>query len=287
MEPPVDVFLKDTLSTADLMANEAAFEGLLSKAVAQRLITSEDTVAMNLIHRFFPNSSRFDHHFVSIEPIAKRDSYWLLLYEFISEKEDRNQMFLGSFRKTGNVVDLLEIQSISFDGHLSLNLLEDNILEIEYRDFTIRSNFPDIHANIEGFSPQAVPVKSEPYRQFINNSKKEETAGAKYYRIQEDGSFMALATSNQKQIERIFPQMSSRILSDEELERLKPDELELMRNEMYDCHGFVFEEELLTKFFVEKGWYQPDGHVCKDELNEIEQINLKRMLDLNSVLKKK
>jgi len=277
--PKESASFQKPLSAADLAANKAAFEGLLSKAMKERIIAADDE-AQDLLHRFFPNTSRFQNHHVSIEPIAARDSFWLLLYEFITEEEEQNQMYLGSFRKTGYVVDLLELKSISFDGHLSLSLLEDDILEIEYRDFVIQSGLPELHANFLEDRPQVLPVRSQRSQQDNYESGLEESSGAKYFRIQDDGSFIALATNDQEDIARVFPQVSSRILSVEELKRVKPNERELMRKELYNCYGFKFEDELLESFFEEKGWYQEESEVDLDQLTEIEKINLKRMMNL-------
>ncbi len=266
---------QEPVSEADLAANKAAFEGLLSKALDQRLIDANDKEAQDLLHRFFPNTARFQNHHVSIEPIAARDSFWLLLYEFVTEKEEKSQMFLGSFLKTGHVVDMLELESVSFDGHLSLSLLEGDILEVEYRDFMIRSGFPNIQAHNFGDRPQILPVSSKGAQQDTY-----EKAGTKYFRLQDDGAFVALATSDRNDIARVFPQVSSRILSVEELKRLKPDERELMRKELYACYGFTNEDELLESYFKEKGWYQMEQEVDLEKLSEIEQINLKRMMNL-------
>ncbi|MFK7807914.1 MAG: YARHG domain-containing protein [Saprospiraceae bacterium] len=268
------------LSKEEQAANQVAFEELISKAVDQRLIAPEDSFSMALIHRFFPNTSRLENQLVSIEPVAMRDSFWLLLYEFIGEEEEGGQMFLGSFQKTGYVIDLLEIQSISFDGHLSINLLDDDILEIEYRDFIIHSNFPNSLAQSNYKEPKVIPVRSKNNNKRINRSRNEQSVGSKYYRIQKDGDFIALATRNQDAIAKVFPQVSSRILSLEELEQLKPDELEMMRNELYNCHGFNNVDVLLENFFFEKGWFQPKIKINLEEMNEIEKINWQRMMKL-------
>jgi hypothetical protein len=276
--------LIEALSASDLAAKEAAkeavFESLLSKAIDQRFIDADDKEAQELLHRFFPNTARFQNHDVSIEPIAARDSFWLLLYEFVTEKEEKNQIFLGSFSKTGYVVDLLELQSISFDGHLSISLLEEDILEIEYRDFMIRPGFPNIQANhLEG-RPQVLPVRSKATQQGIYGAGNKERTGTKYFHILTDGSFVSLATSDRDDIARVFPQVSSRILSVEELERLKPGERELMRKELYACYGFASEDELSENYFNEKGWYQKEKEVDLDKLSEIEKINLSSMMNL-------
>ena len=85
-------------------------------------------------------------------------------------------------------------------------------------EFIIRNNLPILQANNLGDRPQVLPVRSEAQLYNQNGKHRSETDGTKYYRVQADGTFISLITNNRDDIARVFPQVSSRILSAEELE---------------------------------------------------------------------
>ena len=67
-------------------------------------------------------------------------------------------------------------------------------------------------------------------------------------------------------------------LSDEELQQKSKRELELMRNEIYARHGYIFKRQDLQQYFNEKKWYHPITHSTYDiQLNSIEQYNVKKI----------
>lgn len=72
-------------------------------------------------------------------------------------------------------------------------------------------------------------------------------------------------------------------LTGEDLDRFTPEELVLIRNEIYARHGYDFQHEALRSYFDAKSWYQPVPGACGDGFdascfNEYENANLALIL---------
>lgn len=67
---------------------------------------------------------------------------------------------------------------------------------------------------------------------------------------------------NTVDIEDIFPKITSNsILWREALEAMSRDQLQLLRNEIYARHGFVFQSKALNDYFSKKSWYKPNPSI--------------------------
>ena len=65
-----------------------------------------------------------------------------------------------------------------------------------------------------------------------------------------------------------WPWTSQRLIQPEELFSLSLGELELMRNEIYARHGWVFKRDDLRNYFESQPWYRPKG-----DLSNLESSN--------------
>ncbi len=184
-DSPAQGQMADSLAKAD----EIAFNTLMTTAINQRLIGPEDADARAAAHRFLPNTSRYSDHHVLIQPLGVRDAYWLLLYEFVQEGAEKTPMFLGSFRKTGQIVDLLEMKPVQFDGHMSINFLESDMLEIEY--FDLNAEFDNSETDLK-WAEAASPAE-EPLPIFIPSLDRGINVGYNYYRLDSIGVFHPVA----------------------------------------------------------------------------------------------
>lgn len=78
-----------------------------------------------------------------------------------------------------------------------------------------------------------------------------------------------------------WPWTSGRLLRPDDLMPLSLMELELMRNEIYARHGWVFNRRDLQDFFARQPWYSPKG-----DLSNREQVNRWVQAELTPVEKK-
>jgi hypothetical protein len=264
-----------------LARQQAQFEALITHVATQRLVAADDRKAMKLIHRFFPNASHFEQQPFRLEPLASRDSFWLILYEFVGEQRGTNQMYLGSFRKSGFVVDLLEIQPLSSDAQLSLNMLEGDMLKMEYSDYRIRAEYPNQQKDTE---PMVRPVA---FQQDAAGSHSQAASGTTYFRIHPSGELESVAAPKDKDRFRELPGLSSRIIPVEELEELKPEDLRRMCKALFTSHGLVFKEKLLMNVIAEDGSYDTESIFQQSPLSEVEKTNLDHVLQMDGVLELK
>lgn len=71
-----------------------------------------------------------------------------------------------------------------------------------------------------------------------------------------------------------YPMASERLLTDEDLDNLVGEELEIMRNEIYARHGYSFRNEKMRSHFASQDWYIPMGVDIREKLSEIEAKNI-------------
>lgn len=72
----------------------------------------------------------------------------------------------------------------------------------------------------------------------------------------------------------LFPS-DSVLITDEELEKLDDKKIELIKNEIYARHGYIFTNQALKKYFESFSWYKPNDDYSPKLLNQTEKANLK------------
>jgi YARHG domain len=90
-----------------------------------------------------------------------------------------------------------------------------------------------------------------------------------------------------------WPWTSQRLIRPEELWPLSLGELELMRNEIYARHGWVFRRPDLRNYFESQPWYRPksdnayySNRQVEAELTPIERRNIQTIVSRENALKR-
>ncbi|WP_378176856.1 YARHG domain-containing protein [Aquimarina sp. SS2-1] len=97
--------------------------------------------------------------------------------------------------------------------------------------------------------------------------------------IKDDGSF-SKPYSDFKAIERENYIFSHRVFSKEELDDRTMDELDVIKNEIFASHGYVFTKKKWQDYFESKTWYIPSDTDAVHKLTEIEKKNIEVILSM-------
>ena len=84
-----------------------------------------------------------------------------------------------------------------------------------------------------------------------------------------------------------WPETSFYLLSQSDLIGLNLMELELMRNEIYARHGYIFKLDRLRRHFANEPWYRgytTDAKVVAADFNDIEKKNIQIIKDYEDFL---
>ncbi len=71
----------------------------------------------------------------------------------------------------------------------------------------------------------------------------------------------------------LYPQSSTRLLKTKDVENIRPEDLRIMRNEIYARHGYSFRMKDMRSYFDQQDWYMPISTDVVAKLTEIEQKN--------------
>ncbi len=99
----------------------------------------------------------------------------------------------------------------------------------------------------------------------------------------EEGDYPALTEGR-------FPTTSIKELSMYDLYGLSLDDLDIMRNEIYARHGYIFKSEKLRRYFSKQDWYYgetTDSKVAYARFNAIEKKNVQLIKEREKYLKGK
>lgn len=72
------------------------------------------------------------------------------------------------------------------------------------------------------------------------------------------------------------------LITEEELEKLDDKTVELIKNEIYARHGYIFTNRALKKYFESFNWYEPSEEYSPNLLNPTEKANLKTIKKFQS-----
>ncbi|CAN5383246.1 hypothetical protein BH10BAC5_BH10BAC5_25550 [soil metagenome] len=72
-----------------------------------------------------------------------------------------------------------------------------------------------------------------------------------------------------------YPEASERYLTPSDLSYIPKSELELMRNEIFARHGYIFtKNEKMIRYFSSQSWYNPTSYDVNNQLSQIEKSNI-------------
>jgi len=72
----------------------------------------------------------------------------------------------------------------------------------------------------------------------------------------------------------IYPEGSTRLLRETDVEGLTSWDLKVMRNEIFARHGYIFKTAEMTTYFSQKSWYTPIYDDVTNLLSAIEKKNV-------------
>ena len=76
----------------------------------------------------------------------------------------------------------------------------------------------------------------------------------------------------------IYNYASYRQLDKFELDKLCSNELDIMRNEIYANHGYIFKTKKWNEYFNKQCWYCPKFYDVSEQLSSIERANVQLIL---------
>jgi tetratricopeptide (TPR) repeat protein len=87
-----------------------------------------------------------------------------------------------------------------------------------------------------------------------------------------------------------WPWTSQRLITGYDLQGLSWRDLELMRNEIYARHGWVFNRQDLRRYFESQPWYRPGGaqanRLAEAEMSDLERRNVQIIRELEQRIKR-
>lgn len=98
-----------------------------------------------------------------------------------------------------------------------------------------------------------------------------------YFEIRSDGHVTPLSLPDEVDSRRSYMQASQRLLTPEELALMEPENLRLMRNEVFAAYGHIFDSRDLQEHFRAQPWYDPTGDATH-RLTDIEKRNIQLIM---------
>lgn len=202
---------------------------------------------------FFPDSTFHSGlSFFGVE-LAYLDSIRLLYYEFSRALPPESHAYLGVFSKSGFPLDILPIKEASYNGNAAANLIDGEVIELEYYDVYDAQGMQELELNFE------------------------------YYSINAQGKLQKLSTPAQVNPDRTYLEASSRLLSQVELQRYSASELEEMEMELLAAYGQQFSDRKWQELFSQNYWYTPQHEEVEHLLSDLEKVNLKNIRQLHVI----
>ncbi len=183
--------------------------------------------------------------------INNKDNITLLIEEMFPEAGYTSGYYIVTFSSTGRLLKYKLIGSNSLDSEggtsCALYLFSDSLLEVK----------------------EVVILTSSEGEQ---------------YNYKTDYNYYVINKYGYEQLEmikpsvgRLCPQVSERVLLKNELKVLQPL-YDIMRNEIFADHGYIFKIEKWNKYFTNQDWYTPRFEEVANKLTIIEKINIENIL---------
>ena len=190
------------------------------------------------------------------------------IYEINASENPVYGFWVGSFGKNKINIALARIENDSIFGH---SVCAGNFRAIKG---TLKESHPGVY-DIEMKEPGDDQYDGE-FKFTIDLSKKElkgswkpykNTVSAKEYILKKRAFEYDAGIGD-------YPDASTRYLEVPDVENLLPEQIEMIRNEIYARHGYSFQNLKIRRIFDAKDWYIPMSIDIRDELTEIEAHNI-------------
>jgi hypothetical protein len=192
----------------------------------------------------------------AIEKYVGNNYISVILEHILPVGEDFTKYYLVEFSKHGEVGNFLNIgySSLDLDGGISceLHILKDSVVRVTKSEIMTSSNEED----------------SVYSRRFD------------FYLI-EDGEFLRVNNPSGEYL-RKYDIASYKLLEYDYLSGLSFEELDIMRNEIFADHGYIFKTQRWKDYFSDKCWYIPRYGDVTDKLTVVEKINIENILKVSS-----
>jgi hypothetical protein len=190
------------------------------------------------------------------------------IYKINASENPLYGYWVGAFGKNKINIALANRTNDSIFGHSvcagNFRPIKGTIKESEPEVYTISMNEPGDDQYDGTFNFTIDVRKSE----LTGNWKPyKNTAGAKDYKLQKKEFKYDPSIGD-------FPEASTRYLEVPDVENILPEEIEIIRNEIYARHGYSFTNIKIRRIFDAKDWYIPMGVDIRDQLTELEAHNI-------------
>ena len=220
----------------------------------QQLSAPQTDSLQTVLHQaapiFLPDSTlHADLTLFGVE-LAYTDSIRLLYYEYTKATPPESYAYLASFNQGGRALDLVAIKEASYNGNAAVNLIDGEILEMEYYDVYNQEGMQEFALNFE------------------------------YYQILADGRLQLLSKPERISSERAYLEASTRLLSSDELKRYPAPQLKTMEMELLAEYGQIFSSSQWQEYFEQQAWYTARHAECEAMLSGLELVNLRKIREV-------
>lgn len=125
--------------------------------------------------------------------------------------------------------------------------------------------------------PEDMHLVSNPDVYWLDRKKKE-TKSFFYYKVDSTGKIIEFTNSNKLAEGRSFPMVSQRILESYELDKYSSNQLQIMRNEIFAAHGYIFKTSAMKDYFSKQAWYKSQHKDVNHLLTDVEKVNIPRIV---------
>lgn len=263
-----EVFLKETKDFT------AFSESLVSSPIHE----PSSEVQINAM-KYFPDSTIHKGHQLHARPIPFGKSHHLIYYEYSIPETNEQNVYLGVYNQTGETIDLVNIKEVSFDGSVSINVVDDKILEIEYYDFYNPQQLyeSDLITEVQS-SKRKLPYRLKTSYQVKDGKGTTDYYFYESYALKADGKLKPLDHATEVIIDRQFPFASIKVLSYSELSNYTSEQCRSIINEIYASYGFIFRNEELIIKYHKQPWYKAKHANIDHLLSDVEKLNIKKLI---------
>ena len=230
---------------------------------------------------YFPDSTIHEDHILQGQVLHYQDSFHIVYYEYSLDGPSQNNMYIGSFTKDGDAQDILPVKEVSFDGSITINLIDAEILEVQYYDFFKPRQSNENAQLTDTYSSARTNIKPQWHKVAVKNYNEADEVIEYYhfenFRINSNGTFEKLSNADSINLKRSYPHASLHVLSLDELNEYSPRQRRHIINEIYAAHGFIFRSEELVRQFKRKSWYRPEHRNVDSFLSDIEKVNIRKI----------
>ncbi|MBL6445538.1 YARHG domain-containing protein [Fulvivirga sp. 29W222] len=190
------------------------------------------------------------------------------IYEINASENPLYGFWVGSFGKNKINIALAHVDKDSIFGH---SVCAGNFRPIKG---SLKESHPGVY-DIQMKEPGDDQYDGE-FKFTIDLSKKELTGSWKPYKNTVSAKEYTLKKRIYKYDARLgdYPDASTRYLEESDVENLLPEEIEMIRNEIYARHGYSFQNLRIRRIFDAKDWYIPMCIDIRDQLTEVEAHNI-------------